>query len=228
MQLIDLALETTGHLLSLALGAGGNITLSVRKNRKAEDLPSILAEALRARRRKVRDIGRVFTDAGPGYFTGIRAGLVFSKTLCQFLGCKLFALNSLDILAEKAGMRRRTVAVVKDALGERLFFGLYRHGKKIVSPRLIHIEELKGYLSLSGYEPFYLTGDAVLKYGALLGKLLGERAIFVSGRKNLLSAGDVLRYGRLYAQKNPPDSWKTALPVYLKPSYAEERKGIRV
>lgn len=102
-----LLIDTCGETAGIALSAGDQVLI-------AEDFAQggASAEIVSAVRRLLRDVGWQLQDlravgvvAGPGSFTGIRAGLAAAKGLCEATGLPLAAVSRLKVLADAASLQ---------------------------------------------------------------------------------------------------------------------------
>lgn len=100
-----LAVDATGEVLSVALGAGGEIFAARRSGKRPHDetlLPAVEG-VLRRARMSWDDLDAVAAAAGPGRFTGIRIGLSFAAILGMKLKIPALALSRLEAAAGKSG-----------------------------------------------------------------------------------------------------------------------------
>ena len=92
--------------------------------RQSELLPSMAEETLAAAGLALGDISLVALGTGPGYYTGIRAGIAYGAALARALGVKAVPLSSLELfvwdLREEyellAPVFRARVALLRGAL----------------------------------------------------------------------------------------------------------------
>jgi tRNA threonylcarbamoyl adenosine modification protein YeaZ len=66
---------------------------------KSEILPSIYSKLLKKLNISTKNIQEIYVVNGPGSFMGIRAGLVFSKTLALVTNIKLYSLDNLSFIS---------------------------------------------------------------------------------------------------------------------------------
>jgi tRNA threonylcarbamoyladenosine biosynthesis protein TsaB len=100
-----LLIDSAGERASVALVQGEEAVASVMLAERASS--SVLVAAVRGMLRelgwKLGDLDGVGVVAGPGSFTGVRAGLAMAKGLCEAAGLRLAAVSRLEVLAEAAG-----------------------------------------------------------------------------------------------------------------------------
>ncbi len=77
---------------------------------------------------KLQDTSAVGVVAGPGSFTGARAGLAAAKALCEAGRISLVAVSRLQVLAHKAGPITLPTHAFLDAGGGDLFHGAFAPG----------------------------------------------------------------------------------------------------
>jgi tRNA threonylcarbamoyladenosine biosynthesis protein TsaB len=120
-----LGIETSTHISSVALFAGGKLV--------AEDIFSsrlVLCDQLM--RRIVRIVGdemaldRIAVSCGPGSFTGLRIGLATAKALGHALEIPVACVPTQHVLAAGCGPEHSSVGVVQRARIGHVYAGLYR------------------------------------------------------------------------------------------------------
>jgi tRNA threonylcarbamoyladenosine biosynthesis protein TsaB len=100
-----LLIDSAGERASVALVQGEEAVASVMLAERAASsaLVTAIRGMLRELRWKLGDLDGVGVVAGPGSFTGVRAGLATAKGLCEAAGLRLAAVSRLEVLAEAAG-----------------------------------------------------------------------------------------------------------------------------
>lgn len=74
----------------------------IEKNikQKAEILPNLITKLLNKNNLKIENLTKIFCNLGPGSFTGVRIGLIFSRTLCQLnSNIEFYSTNSFQIIS---------------------------------------------------------------------------------------------------------------------------------
>jgi tRNA threonylcarbamoyladenosine biosynthesis protein TsaB len=126
-----LAIATSGPHGGLALEPGGraahHVALAAGSGRGRDVLPA-LASLLAEAGASVRDVERIVIDVGPGSFTGVRVGVTLAKTLAWALDLRVWAVNSLDLLAAEA-TQEAPVLAVRDAGRDTVYHRLGRPGE---------------------------------------------------------------------------------------------------
>ena len=116
-----LAVDTATDARSVCV-ARGRETLSLVKESEtragASVVLTVIDEALRGAGMKVEELGLFAVAAGPGSFTGIRAGLATVKAFAAMSGRAVAPVPTLHAVALAAGPSARTVAAIPAGRGE--------------------------------------------------------------------------------------------------------------
>lgn len=128
---IELAIETSGLFASIAVGRGGvlleHVTLPDKAQHNQQLMPGI--DAMFARHELAREaLQAIHLSAGPGSFTGLRVGFAVGKTLAHLLGAKLYAIDTLSVIARGVPTATEAdhLAVCLNAKQGRSFVRLFR------------------------------------------------------------------------------------------------------
>ncbi len=126
--LLVAAIETTGPSGSVALLRGtallGEEVLG-EGTAHGVSLHPALDRLLRAAGLAAKDLGLVVAGTGPGSFTGMRIGVGAARSLAFAVGCPVVGVPSFDALAAGAPPDASSVAAVRDARREEVYFALY-------------------------------------------------------------------------------------------------------
>lgn len=161
-----LAIETSGQTASVALlrpdGPQAELVSESQVpagQRSAKLLVPTLQDLLKTVGTTPSEVATVAVAAGPGSFTGLRVGVTTAKTFAYASGCKLVAVNTLDVLAHQAFDAHASaprVWAVLDAQREQFFAACYD------SPAAIGVEDRTELLALEAWLARLEAGDLVV------------------------------------------------------------------
>ena len=174
------------------------------------------------------DLDVLAVTAGPGSFTGLRIGIAAVKGICQASGKKVIPVSTLEALAYNLLYTTGLICPLRDARRSQVYTAVFRSdgsGKlKRLSPDATmdpgDLDRLLDMLVQDG-EKVYLLGDGMPVYGQLLTENKPDRTA-VKPFQSLGHAASVAAC----AQDHPEQAvdFHVLEPVYLRPSYAEEKK----
>ena len=174
------------------------------------------------------DLDVLAVTAGPGSFTGLRIGIAAVKGICQASGKKVIPVSTLKALAYNLLYTTGLICPLLDARRSQVYTAVFRSdgsGKlKRLSPDATmdpgDLDRLLDTLVQDG-ERVYLLGDGMPVYGQLLTENKPDRTA-VKPFQSLGHAASVAAC----AQDHPEQAvdFHVLEPVYLRPSYAEEKK----
>lgn len=241
-----LAIETSTRLGSVALkvGEAAAVTLPVEPpQRTSAALLSLIHTLCESAGIAPRGIDRVSVSVGPGSFTGLRIGLMVAKTLAWANACPLHGLSTHDVIARQAldslqreparesqansnaAGKRPTIASVIDAQRGQVFRQVYAsEGKELViidAHCIIDLHSLaKGVMDSN----LWWSGPGLAsRSGRAVAEGLADRLVVESAW--MPSAATVLLLGEEQCQAGiTADCW-TLMPVYGRPSAAEEKRA---
>ena len=111
---------------------------------------------LKSVKSSIADILEVYTDIGPGSFTGIRIGLSFVNTLSQCLSIPTLGVSSLDLLAfEKRRWYASVVPFIKSKTSE-VYTAYYKEGKRATSYLVLKRQDFSDFIA--EHKPRYIVG----------------------------------------------------------------------
>ena len=216
-----LAVDTSGMQGSFAITDASQLLLKGQLNDGRRNAQSLVAEVDRAFRVlniAATDIRTVAVSIGPGSFTGLRVGLTFAKTFAWLNQASLVAVDTLQAIALQAPADMETVTAVIDAQRGELFAGTYRWDAESGCRVLMNSVGVSTQDALPADYP--LTGPGLLKLRpevAAVHRLLDSS--FWDPRASAIAA-----IGTRMAQRKQFSSPESLEPVYIRLSYAEEKR----
>jgi len=232
--MLVLAFDTSGFSGSVALLDGPRVLASAALDsgrRSAQTLAPAIVQLLVECGRKPDEVKLVATTVGPGSFTGLRVGVTTAKTFAYAVGAEVIGVSTLEAMAHgvPADWLNDTseVQAVIDAQRRELFLGRFRCDSLM--------EEGDGLLRLTRLEPDRIVPTDEWLSGLAAGTIVAGTGLAKLAERlpaSLLTVPPECReaqatvVGRLawrdYQAGRRDDLWKLA-PVYLRPSYAEEK-----
>lgn len=237
---IILAFDTSGFSGSVAVFEGQHGLEDPRllaemalttEQRSAQTLAPTIVKALQAAGQSSSNVQLVATTSGPGSFTGLRVGITTAKSFAYAVKAELVAVSTLEAIAQQAPIKHlaEQVAVhaVLDAQRRELFVATFEPPAESADKNSLlsllrrtadHLQPAEAWLQ--SLRP----GDIVI--GSGLKKLLPQvpRAVTIAAESDWQPRAATV--GRLawrdYRAGRRDDLWSLA-PVYLRPSYAEEK-----
>ncbi|MFP3869605.1 MAG: tRNA (adenosine(37)-N6)-threonylcarbamoyltransferase complex dimerization subunit type 1 TsaB [Syntrophobacteria bacterium] len=220
-----LAVETATPVGSIALADGPEpkaqymLNVAVTHNRRL--LPAIdriLADSAWS----LDDIEGLAVSLGPGSFTGLRIGLSIMKGLAWATGKPLAGIPTLEALAANVPLVPYLICPVLDARKGEIFTALYRQ------PDGWELERLTPYMAVKPeklvdliWEKTVLVGNGLLRYGAYLAGILGERLVQAPPHLNIVHATAVAWLAEQRLRRGMVEDVSTCTPLYVRPSEAK-------
>lgn len=156
-------------------------------------------------------LGAVACGRGPGMFTGSRVAVATAKGLALGLGCPLYGLSTLAVIAGAEGNHGPTLALLDARRGE-VYAAAYRHHRCTMEPIAIAPAELAERVAARrewGRSPMLGVGDGAVRFRAELERA-GVAVPSDGSRAHRVSA---LMVGRLGRAREPVDR-DALLPDY--------------
>lgn len=221
-----LAVETSSSIGSIALMSDGVLIaerqLGIAGPRHAQTLVPELDRLLKELSLKADAIDAVAVSIGPGSFTGLRVGLVFAKTLAWLNNAPLIAVDTLQAIAQQALDAEQIVTAVCDAQRGELFAASYVLDEATgLRCRLndIHVAQVSDLASrhmVIGPLPSKLRDRVIADF---------EMCPEADG---IPKASTVARIGTAMLRRSEFSRPETLEPVYVRVSYAEEKRPAAV
>ena len=221
-----LSVETSGLEASIALSEDGRLldeqVLDTVGRRSARLLVPAVGKMLQTFLVHPTQVDVVAISAGPGSFTGLRVGIVFAKTFAWINGVKLVAMDTLQGLAQRAMPTSKEIVVISDAQRGDVFVNSYRSAKNIAEPvGTVRIQSMTAVLTeLSEHHTHLLTGPGVKKHSDRIPDGIAQVA---EDRHSPRASALVPAAEQMISAGRWADPQKLE-PIYLRRSYAEEKK----
>ncbi len=240
-----LAMETFSKEFSIALLEEAQVIYAVSSEEFAKSRPpgtdgstSLLVPMIESGFHQAgwhaRDLDLIVLPVGPGSFTGLRVGVVTAKAFSFVHQTPLIGVNSLEVIAAKTAaefqglasdLPKREFRIAINAQRQQLFCGrfefqahwrLKQFGETTIEDRTAWLDSLKAndVVSGSGLKPLLDS----------LEQLRASRDVNIAP-ENCWSptAVEVGHVGRQYFEAGRRDDPWAMLPVYYRPSAAEEK-----
>jgi len=233
VQLLLLAIETSGSEVSFALGNEGGILRETTHGSSGDLSRYVITwidELFAACRRRPQELTAIGVSIGPGSWTGLRIGVATAKSLAYGLGIPLIGVSTFEALAHAIADESEGGYVVPLACARRdeVFAQIFR----VVGGTALTEEEPHAY-------PLRLLGERLRELGAPV-TLCGEG--FRRHREALLSAlphlsdsspricraAMIIHRLQSRLDRELPLSPLEVKPLYVVPSQAECQRGIIV
>ncbi|MCD8163056.1 MAG: tRNA (adenosine(37)-N6)-threonylcarbamoyltransferase complex dimerization subunit type 1 TsaB [Synergistaceae bacterium] len=193
-----LGINCAGRWTNAGLAINGNIigerNLELGR-RQSEELPLLTADLLDEAGMALSDLELIAVGTGPGYYTGIRAGIAYGAALAEALLLPVVPLSSLEIFIWDLKERYDCLVPVFKAKRTHCYAAVYdsRKGAAAVSPAFVSEEALLG--TLKKYPDAVIVSPEIAQYGGLR-----ESGCQVIERESA-SGGACAQMGWIYAAK---------------------------
>ncbi len=172
------------------------------------------------------DLAAVAVSIGPGSFTGLRIGLATAKGFHFAQGLPLVGVETLKALALNVFPSSKLICPLLDARRRQLYTALYRRQEdsleEVLPPSLLSPEKLLSYIR----EPTIFLGDGLLVYRKFLEEKLRENFEAAPAHLRHPRPTNVGVLGRQKILEGKFDDPLRLLPLYLRPSEAELKRGL--
>lgn len=241
--MLVLAFDTSGFsgsvaLLNGALLDGATVLRAAAlesDRRSAQTLAPAIVRLLADCGRRPDEVKLIATTVGPGSFTGLRVGVTTAKTFAYAVGAEVMGISTLEAMAHGTPTdwltEQREVYAIVDAQRRELFLGRFRCESAVTEaddlPRLTRLEPDR-IVPADEWLGTLVAGTIVTGTGlAKLAERLPAGVLAVPAEWRDAQAAVIGRLAwRDYRAGRRDDLWKLA-PVYLRPSYAEEKASGR-
>lgn len=162
-----LAIDASGAAASCALVTEekvlGEFLINCKINHSVTLMP-LVENMLKALELDISMADYIAVSCGPGSFTGIRIGMATAKGLCRALGKKLICVPTLDVIAYGCYEKNVITVPVMDARRERVYYGIFKNGKKLAEYDADEIGNVIKKVKEFGGEAVF-AGDGTKPYG---------------------------------------------------------------
>lgn len=239
--MLILAFDTSGLYGSAALLDGPRLLaerILPTDRRSAQTLAPAIAELLASQPVTAKQIRLVATTFGPGSFTGLRVGITAAKTFAYAAGAEVLGISTLAAIAHgiqphqpgpnlTAEIMTREIHAILDAQRKELFIGRFTTNSTATDNEynLHPLTRLADDTIISADDWLASLQPGTIVAGAGLERLQDRLppGIIVDPNSRQPRAAVIGQLAlRDYQAGRRDDLWKLA-PLYLRPSYAEEK-----
>lgn len=215
------------------LSAGHAAGLTGVKSNHAEILLPMIESVIVAARTTLGEVSGLAVAIGPGSFTGLRIGLSTVKGLAYGWRIPVVGISTLLAQASRAGDFDGVICALLDARKSEVYAALFRKRHQELA-RLTEdllasagsvINQVRG---VAGDVPCLFIGDGARRYEKLLLDALGGKARLCAEDSVSSCAAAVARLGMERMLRSETDDLGELVPVYLRPSEAEAKRGNRI
>lgn len=237
-----LGIDTATAIASVALVEDGKLVLEearsapqqhgpVGRGNHAEILLPLIHAVLNRVGVPLCEISAFAVSIGPGSFTGLRIGLSTVKGLAYGWDIPVVGVPTLLAIAARVTGWDGLVCPFLDARKKEVYAALFRKKggtlerltEDVVSSPASVIETMK---ALADGASCLFIGDGVQVYGDLITTALGNRALLTLGGTYPSTACAVARLAEARLARQESDPVGALVPLYLRPSEAELKKGL--
>ncbi len=240
-----LGLDTATPVASAALLEEGKIILdkvwpekikgknsaAVERPNHAETVLPLIAALLREATLSLDQISALAVSIGPGSFTGLRIGLSTVKGLTYGWNIPVVGVPTLHALAARVTEWEGFVCPILDARKKEVYAALFRKSggtlERLMNDVAAAPEKILQLVdSHEIREPCLFIGDGGLAYEKLIRAFFSNRGVVVTlGEAYPSTAAAAARLAEARIQKDDGDSIGPLVPLYLRPSEAEAKRG---
>lgn len=167
-----LNIETATKNCSVSLAQDGKTILckeiSEQGYSHAEKLHVFIEEILKETGTDVQQLKAIAVSKGPGSYTGLRIGVSTAKGLCYALGIPLVAVDTLQVLANKASIENGLIVPMIDARRMEVYSAVFDADHKKIMEVQAEILTENSYAEIP--EDIFFIGDCQEKCKTVLTK----------------------------------------------------------
>jgi tRNA threonylcarbamoyladenosine biosynthesis protein TsaB len=173
----------------------------------------------------IKDIDVFGIISGPGSFTGLRIGMATIKGFAQALNKPVVGVSSLESLAMNLPYAKGYICPVLDAQRNETYSGIFHfeNGKlcRDMDDGVMEIESLIEKIKHYS-EPIYFLGDGVPRFKELLLSEC-ETGVVVPSYVTMNRASSAAQIVLERSLNGEMSNYRDIEPIYIRPSYAEEK-----
>ncbi len=225
--MLILAAHTATPALGVAITKDGKIIAEevlIPGKEHLENISGVIQKILSETGFELSDFDGLGVAIGPGSFSGIRVGLSVFKGLAMALDTKIIGVSTLEILTWQAAEIGAVAIPLLDAGRGEVYAGVFKkvpEGVQVIQAvRLLNKEEIEGFISEQDLDEMVLCGAPELLETIVQDTTTSVKAIATTSP----GACGTLAEKRL--EQGAPDDIHSLVPLYVRRSDAEEKKGI--
>ncbi|WP_457651390.1 tRNA (adenosine(37)-N6)-threonylcarbamoyltransferase complex dimerization subunit type 1 TsaB [Rhodocaloribacter sp.] len=222
-----LAIETATDVCGVALMEDARVTVSLtlaRPRMHAEQLVSLIRDALRYGGLEAGALGAVAVSMGPGSYTGLRIGVSTAKGLALAVGAQLVGVPSLEALAATAAPAADPGDVVCAAFNARrdeVYAAAFRVGADagltpLAETTALPARDLPAWLPVQAAGRLRLVGEGAPAAAEVLAPVWGARLRTLPPDAFAPDAAATARLGRARLARGETEDPAAFEPFYLK------------
>jgi tRNA threonylcarbamoyladenosine biosynthesis protein TsaB len=228
MSCLILAAETSSFWTGAALAEDARILAERSVESRSghnEVLPGLVKKVLKEADKDFSDLTLLGVSIGPGSFTALRIGLLFTKGIAFARSLKIVPVMTLDVLNASLAVKdeKEFRLPLLDAYKNEVFTALYMGERRASEPVIVDPSLIA---SLAGgsvnKESVTVFGPASLKYERLLRASLGKRLRMPAGPMIAPSPAALARLA--YARREDAQDPSELEPFYLREPDAKKLK----
>ncbi len=166
-----LHIETSTNVCSVAVSEDGQVIFDQEDHsgpNHAEQLGTMVDEALSFTDNHAIPFDAVAVSCGPGSYTGLRIGVSMAKGVCYGRNLKLIAVPTLELLCVPILLREipeenALLCPMLDARRMEVYSGIFDRGLKTIRPVQADIVDGDTYKAYLDEQPVYFFGNGALK-----------------------------------------------------------------
>ncbi len=171
-----LALETSSPYSGVSILKGKEPLLSLINHKPfhhVEELPLFVDRALSFLNLTLKDLSFIAISEGPGFFTGLRAGISYARALAFSLEIPLLPVPTMEVIHREYNLKN--VELCFRLKGDKVFYQRFENSKPEGTVELVNLNEIEPKY------PVIIKEDAILPH--LVGTLAYEK--YIEGEKEI-------------------------------------------